>query len=96
MAMDQTDNKPWRSWWVFYIDPSENYPMNGWKSAGNIAGPFTADEAITKTVGKIFDRPFWAFALDKKDFSSYYSLHYPEGKEPENHKKIGPSGYVAE
>lgn len=82
---------PWRNWWVFYIDPTEPQG-SGWKTAGSISGPYTAGEAIQKTVGKRFpDRPFWAFALDKGKFGAYYDLHN-SGLE----RGLGPSGYVAE
>lgn len=94
MSSQQSDS-PWHEWWIFYIDPTEPQG-SGWKTAGSLAGPFTADEAIEKTVGRRFAEPFWAFALDKGEHGSYYDLHYPEGVEPRfPGRRIGPSGYVA-
>lgn len=94
----QQSDRPWRDWWVFYIDPTEPQG-SGWKTAGMIGGSNTADEAIEKTVGRRFpDHPFWAFALDKSDFGAYYELHYPESVERRvtHERRLGPAGYVAE
>lgn len=87
----------WRSWWVFYIDPTEPQ-FSPWRSAGTITGPFTADEAIEKTAGRMFDIPFWAFALDKGEHGAYYEVHYPENydKPKLEPRRLGPAGYVAE
>lgn len=82
------------SWWVFYIDPTKE--DSHWRTAGMISAPdLTADEAIQKTLGRYFQQPFWAFALNKGDFGSYYQLHYPDGREVLREKHIGPAGYVA-
>lgn len=89
---------PWRSWWVFYIDPTEKPRTGQWKTAGTISGSLTADEAIAKTVGRRFNEPFWAFALDKGEHGSFYDLHYPvewAGLAP-SETTIGPSGYATE
>lgn len=88
----------WRSWWIFYIDPTEPHG-SGWVTAGMITGPYDADGAIAATVGRMFDQPFWAFALDKGEYRAYYDLHYPPGIEshfPRGERKLGPSGYSAE
>jgi hypothetical protein len=90
----KSDAEAWRSWWIFYIDPTQPQ-CSGWKTAGSISGPYTADEAIAQTVGRMFDQPFWAFALDKGETGSYYDLHYPVGRERPEGRRIGPSGYVA-
>jgi hypothetical protein len=88
---------PWRTWWIFYIDPEEGH---GWHTAGSIGGPNTADEAIQKTIGRSMARRgvknFWAFALDKGEFGSYYELHYSDPDKNPGPRRIGPSGYVAE
>ena len=88
----------WRTWWVFYIDPTE--PQGSlWRQAGMIGGPFTADEAIARTAGRMFDQPFWAFALDHGEYGAYYDLHYPPGVGPKysrRERRLGPAGYVAE
>lgn len=85
---------PFQEWFVFYIDPVKDDHV--WRTAGMIGGPFTADEAIQRTVGRLFTQPFWAFALSKGEHGSYYDLHYPEGVERPYPRRIGPSGYVAE
>lgn len=85
---------PYRTWWVFYIDPEKN--DHQWRTAGTIGGRFTAAEAIRETVGRRFTTPFWAFALDKGDNGSFYDLHYPKDTASPYERRIGPAGYVAE
>lgn len=95
--MADSSQSTWRSWWIFYIDPTEPQG-SGWKTAGMITA-YSAEEAIAATVGRIFDQPFWAFALDKGEYGAYYDLHYPPGTEratPTPERKLGPNGYTAE
>lgn len=87
-----------RRWWVFYIDPTEPQG-SGWKTAGVIGSLADPDEAIARTAGRMFEQPFWAFALGVPDHGSFYDLHYPPGYEDPfkraGGKRIGPSAYVA-
>lgn len=84
---------PYRTWLIFYIDPTEPYG-SPWRTYGSIGGRMTADEAIARTVGRMFKQPFWAFALDKGEHGSFYDLHYPNGERPRP-RRIGPAGYAA-